>query len=458
MKRFVRRVALVLVALLGIVLAASAVLPATVLYALRAKPGDWSVRAALGPVGMELSVPALIRVATHPLGIRLLAGRTFSTRYGTIHALSGSTPSSLVLRCAPCVIDSRLLAAQPVRVAGIEASVEHGEPNQLQGELRAGRVRAAWRARLAAQSADLELSFAEVPVAEIVALFGTAVPEAARARIEGRAGATIRLALPSQRYAIEPRLEGLTVEGLGSEALIAASPAPVCARTPRAIRTAAPYGPWLPKAVIAAEDQRFFEHTGYDVAEMAAAWSSEGPGGHGPERRRGASTISQQLAKLLYTGDERSAARKVRELLYAAELDRTLGKARVLQLYLAVVPWGDGQCGGEAAALHYFGKHAAALDAAEAVWLASLLRNPEAELDRAAQGVDAPRLAALADALRPMPRVRREDLQSELAGWSPPSVVLLRAERPAIALAASSPERESPSATKPHRSALRSPG
>jgi Transglycosylase len=456
--RFARRVALMSLALLGIVLAAGAVLLATALYALRAKPGDWSARAAIGPLGVELSVPALIRAATHPLGIRLLTGRTFSTRYGAIQARSGSTPSSLVLLCAPCVIDSRLLAAQPIRIAAMEASVEHGEPNQLHGELRAGGVRAAWRARLAAQSADLELSFADVPVADIVALFGTAVPEAARARIEGRAGATIRLALPSHRYAIEPRLEGLTVEGLGSEALIAASSAPVCARSPRAIRTAAPYGLWLPKAVIAAEDQRFFEHAGYDVAEMASAWSSEVPGGHGLEHRRGASTISQQLAKLLYTGDEHSAARKVRELLYAVELDRTLGKARVLQLYLAVVPWGDGQCGGEAAALHYFGKHAASLDAAEAVWLASLLRNPEAELDRAARGVDAPRLAALADALRPMPRVRREDLQYELASWSPPPIVLLRAERPAIALAASAAERESPGATKPRRSALRSPG
>ena len=458
MKRVARRVALVLAALLGIVLAASAVLLATALYALRAAPGEWSVRAALGPVGVELSVPALIRVATHPLGIRLLAGRSFPTRYGTIHARPGTQPSSLLLRCAPCVIDSRLFAAQPIHVPEIEASVEHGEPNQLHGAVRAGTVRSSWRARIAAQSADLELRLADTPVADIVALFGAAVPEAARARIEGRAGATLRLALPSRRYAIEPRLSGLMVEGLGSEVLIAASPAPACARTPRAARSAAPFGAWLPKAVIAAEDQRFFEHTGYDLAEMAAAWSSEVPGGHGPEQRRGASTISQQLAKLLYTGDERNAARKVRELLYAVELDRTLGKARVLQLYLAVAPWGDGQCGGEAAALHYFGKHATALDAAEAVWLASLLRNPDAELDRAAHGADAARLVVIAEALRPMPRMRREDLQSELAAWSPPPVVWLRAERPAIALAASATEREGRTATRLNRGTLRSPG
>ena len=424
MIRFVRAVALVFAALFGVVLAAGAVLLATALYALRAAPGDWSVRAALGPLGVSLSVPALIRVATHPLGIRLLDGRSVATRYGTLRARAGAKPSSLVVRCAPCVIDSRLLAAAPIRIAEIEASIEHGESNRLHGALRAGRVRATWKGRLALQSADLELQLADVPVADLVALFGPTIPEAAQARIEGRAGAVVRLALPSRRYAIEPRLEGLAIEGLGTDALVAASPVPACARSPRGRRAAAPLGAWLPKAVVAAEDQRFFEHAGYDLAEMAAAWSSELPAGG--ERRRGASTISQQLAKMLYVGDERSAARKVRELLYAVELDRTLGKARVLQLYLAVAPWGDGQCGGEAAALHYFGKHAAALDAAEAVWLASLLRNPEAELERAANDGDAARLATIAGALRPMPRVRREDLQYELESWHPPPVVLAR--------------------------------
>ena len=424
MRRIVRAVVMLFAALLGIVLAASAALLATALYALRAAPGDWSVRAAAGPLGVSLSVPALIRVATHPLGIRLLDGRSIATAYGTLSARAGAKPASLIVRCAPCRIDSRLLAAAPLGIAEIEASIEHGDSNQLHGELRAGRVRATWHGRLALQSADIELKVADVPVADLVALFGAAVPEAARARIDGRAGAVVRLALPSRRYAIEPRLDGLAVDGLGTEALIAASPVPACARLPRGRRAAAPFGPWLPKAVVAAEDQRFFEHAGYDLAEMAAAWSSELPAGG--ERRRGASTISQQLAKLLYTGDERSAARKVRELLYAVELDRTLGKARVLQLYLSVAPWGDGQCGGEAAALHYFGKHAAALDAAEAVWLASLLRNPEAELDRSAHAVDAVRLATIAGALRPMPRIRREDLQYELGAWTPPPVVEAR--------------------------------
>ncbi|MEO5881608.1 MAG: biosynthetic peptidoglycan transglycosylase [Caldimonas sp.] len=423
-RRFVRAVALVFAALLAFALAGSALLLATALYALRAAPGDWSVRAGVGPLEVSLSVPALIRVATHPLGIRLLDGRGLATRHGTFHARAGATPTSLVVRCAPCLIDSPLLAARPVRIAEIEAGIEHGESNQLHGAVRADRVRATWRGRLGTQNADLELRLVDVPAADLVALLGRAVPEATQARIEGRAGATVRLSLPSRRYAIEPRLEGLRVTGLGTEALISSSPLPACARSPRGRRAAAPFGAWLPKAVIAAEDQRFHEHAGYDLAEMAAAWSSELP--EEGARRRGASTLSQQLAKMLYVGDERTAARKVRELLYAVELDRTLGKARVLQLYLAVVPWGDGQCGAEAAALHYFGKRAVTLDAAEAVWLASLLRNPEAELERSAHAVDAVRLNAIAGALRPMARWRREDLQLELGEWHPPPVVTAR--------------------------------
>jgi hypothetical protein len=172
--------------------------------------------------------------------------------------------------------------------------------------------------------------------------------------------------------------------------------------------------------VVAAEDQRFFEHPGYDLAEMAAAWSS--PDAAARDSARGASTLSQQLAKLLYTGDERTVARKLRELLYAVELDRTLGKARVLMLYLSIAPWGAERCGAEAAALHGFGKRAAALGPLEAAWLASLLRNPDAELHRAAQErvPDRKRMEAILAGMHPIPRQRRKALLDELQDWQPP--------------------------------------
>ena len=101
-----------------------------------------------------------------------------------------------------------------------------------------------------------------------------------------------------------------------------------------------------------------------------------------PTRRRrsverGGSTLTQQLARLLVTGGERSAERKLRELLYAVEMEQTLGKPRILRLYLDNAPWGvdasGGLCGAEAAARHYFRRAAVRLEPAQAVWLAAML-------------------------------------------------------------------------------------
>nr|WP_246294652.1 biosynthetic peptidoglycan transglycosylase [Schlegelella koreensis] len=258
-------------------------------------------------------------------------------------------------------------------------------------------------------------------MADVVAAFGDALGDLRHARIAGRAGVEIRVALPSGRFAIEPRLEGLGVAGLGAEALLGAAPAPACGRpAARALRPTS----WVARAVLAAEDQRFHEHPGYDLDEMSAAWSGVA---EPDERRRGASTITQQLAKLLYTGDDRTMARKLRELLHASDLERALGKARILELYLAIAPWGDRQCGAEAAAWHYFGRPAAALDAAEAVWLASLLRNPERELVRwSGAAPPTTRLAAIAHGMRPLGRAARARLAGEAARFVPPPVVLAR--------------------------------
>lgn len=118
---------------------------------------------------------------------------------------------------------------------------------------------------------------------------------------------------PEGRLSVQPRVEGFAVSGLGTEALLNAAPA--CEPPP-----AHGFGVWLPRAVIAAEDQRFHEHTGFDRREIDAAWSLDQ---RQREAARGGSTLSQQLAKLIYTGDDRHHLRKLRELLYAVGLDRT---------------------------------------------------------------------------------------------------------------------------------------
>ncbi|MCX8115516.1 MAG: transglycosylase domain-containing protein [Burkholderiaceae bacterium] len=126
-------------------------------------------------------------------------------------------------------------------------------------------------------------------------------------------------------------------------------------------------------AVVAAEDQRFHEHAGIDRIELDALLADI----DAEKALRGASTVSQQLARTLVTGGERTVARKIREALYAVEMERTLGKPRILELYLNTVDWGPGICGARAAARAYFRKAPSKLTPLEAAWLAGILRNPQ---------------------------------------------------------------------------------
>ena len=95
-----------------------------------------------------------------------------------------------------------------------------------------------------------------------------------------------------------------------------------------------------------------------------------------PDFKRGASTISQQLAKNLYLSSRRSFFRKGQEAMLTVFLERTLTKRRILELYLNVIEWGDGIYGAEAAAQHYFHKPASALSANEAAFLSAMIPNP----------------------------------------------------------------------------------
>lgn len=151
--------------------------------------------------------------------------------------------------------------------------------------------------------------------------------------------------------------------------------------------------PWLQRAVVNSEDARFFLHGGVDVVETRAALEKALARGH---LGRGASTLTQQLAKNLWLGEERSLWRKAREAVLASRLE-ALGKERVLELYLSVVEWGEGVWGAEAAARTWFGKPAAELDPAESAVLAAMLpaprkrtpRRPSARMKaRAAQVLD----------------------------------------------------------------------
>jgi len=130
--------------------------------------------------------------------------------------------------------------------------------------------------------------------------------------------------------------------------------------------------PWLQRAVVHSEDARFFEHDGIDVEQTKLALTTAVEEGH---FQRGASTITQQLAKNLWLGEERTLWRKLREAILARRLEK-LGKPRVLELYLNVVEWGDGIYGADAAARVWFGKPASDLLPEESAILAAMLPAP----------------------------------------------------------------------------------
>jgi monofunctional biosynthetic peptidoglycan transglycosylase len=131
--------------------------------------------------------------------------------------------------------------------------------------------------------------------------------------------------------------------------------------------------PDLKRAVVSAEDLEFFFHEGFSGAELKAAIRQAWAEGRAP---RGASTITQQLAKNLWLSPSRNPWRKVKEALLTRSLEKHLTKRRILEIYLNVVEFGPGVYGAEAAAQRYFGKSAAGLSEHEAAMLAAGLPRP----------------------------------------------------------------------------------
>jgi monofunctional biosynthetic peptidoglycan transglycosylase len=127
------------------------------------------------------------------------------------------------------------------------------------------------------------------------------------------------------------------------------------------------------RAVIVTEDGAFWTHGGIDYDQLRDAMETDWERG---EFARGASTITQQLAKNLYLSPSKNPMRKLRELLIARRLEAELSKQRILELYLNVIEWGDGIWGIEAAARRYFRKSASELGAPEAALLAAAIANP----------------------------------------------------------------------------------
>jgi monofunctional biosynthetic peptidoglycan transglycosylase len=185
--------------------------------------------------------------------------------------------------------------------------------------------------------------------------------------------------------------------------------------------------PSLKRAVLVAEDARFWDHDGVDYVELQNSIEVDWARG---QLVRGASTITQQLAKNLYLSPSRNPLRKLRELMLARRLESELTKARIFEIYLNVIEWGDGIYGVGAAAREYFGVPASALTRSQSALLAGAIINPR-----------------VLNPDRPTARLRRRQqiILSRMGGVSPPDDTQ-RVERAAPAEA---PRVEAPPAEDP---------
>ncbi len=428
---------------LGVVVAAAiVVLVAATGGVLTTPPGAWVTRLQPLPgLAIKISVPGLLRFATSPLALRLLDGRELATSAGVLKlSRDGNT---LQVGCAPCLLDEPRLAAQPIRIERAQLRLAQINAQTLVGELASGAVRVPFTARLRPERIDIDWQLPSTAIAALYKVLGAAIPEAHLARIDGRIDARGSVRLPQQRVQIKLALSEFAVAGLGADRLADGAIDFACRDAngrPHPRRVLAGAGRWispaqsgalLAAAVLAAEDQRFYEHAGFDSEEIAQVLA------HIDEQgvSRGASTISQQLARLLFTGAERNGTRKLRELLYAVEMERELDKRTILALYLNTVDWGPGICGADAAARTYFGKRPHQLTPLEAAWLAGILRNPsQAHAQQFLAGeADTSRAGWILQHMRTLPRREREHWSRQTLIFSAPDAAPVRAAQLASA-------------------------
>lgn len=291
---------------------------------------------------------------------------------------------ALVADCT-CTITIEALSPDPLRDHKVHADGSYVD-GTFTGAVTVDGVEAQVTAKRSQDGAiNAEFNVREAPIAAVYALFQEVVPEVANATIRGKVSATGTVRWPEVELVVHPKIDNFAVDGLvGPEYRVGSFSYPVLDRAGnRTVRTTGDgtqdwlplpaMGPYLPAAVIAAEDGRFPSHPGYDVDGMLDAARENRESG---KIERGGSTLTQQLAKNLFLDGSRTYQRKLRELLYAVELERELGKSRILEVYLNAVEFGPGVYGARAAARAFFSKSPPGLLPEEAAFLAAILRNP----------------------------------------------------------------------------------
>ncbi len=314
--------------------------------------------------------------------------------------VSGSDPVDLGLSIPQAVIAHPVLAPRPLPPVAITAEAQWTD-GVVVGTVQVGDLSARLSGSLSPDTAELDLTADDVALAAILDLFGERlIPESKRATVTGTMSLTGHLTGPPAAWDAVLSADGLGAEGVLPDPTAMhrgnfswRAPGPdggfVIRRTgdDHAAWTDLPQATLAGDAVIAAEDARFASHGGYDIEGINVALTELA---EGVTRPRGGSTITQQLAKNLFLDGERTVARKLRELLYALELESALGKRRILELYLNIVEYGPGIYGIRSASDHYFLKRPENLSPHEAAFLAAILPSPRTWHERVVAGGGAP--------------------------------------------------------------------
>jgi len=280
-------------------------------------------------------------------------------------------------------VEHPLLSSRPLSLPRAEVRLQ-GDPREgSTGSLRLGGVELSLRVADPLLEVELQLTDAR----QVLELVEDMLPELKHADLRGRLGGRASWDRESGAWSLEPVIEDLAVQGAvrnleqlrwgpfsyrafdaDGEPVVRTSGEGTADWTP--LRETSEH---LPAAIIAAEDSAFLRHPGYDLQAIEAAITENQEAG---DVVRGGSTLTQQLAKNLFLDGERTVERKLRELLLAVEIDRALGKDRVMELYINVVEWGPEIWGVQQACDNYFARRPATLPANEAAFLAAILPAP----------------------------------------------------------------------------------
>ncbi|MEE2750892.1 MAG: biosynthetic peptidoglycan transglycosylase [Myxococcota bacterium] len=261
------------------------------------------------------------------------------------------------------------------------------DENQFEGTVSVGEVKLEASGVFDEGRVPVRLVLPETGLEKVIDVLRPIVPEAEGARLSGQVSGWLEWQWPEGTWRADGSLHELGVVGAVPriEALaygpfeyrVRAEEDSLKLRTTGEGTpgwTALPHvAPSLSDAIVAAEDSGFLDHPGYDVEAMREALQANLEAG---KILRGGSTITQQLAKNLFLDSERTLARKVSELLLAVELDRVLGKTRVMELYVNVVEWGPDLHGVAEASQRYFLRAPRHLQTHESAFLAAILPAP----------------------------------------------------------------------------------